>query len=87
VTAARDSAWSHCVAPSLYSAGAQVSFALQQAHAISVERWHLERAAEAERAKREAGSTFLAVISHEMRTVRRRAVSVRAWRDAGTPSR
>jgi len=42
----------------------QIYFALQQAHVISQERRHLLRLATLERQKREAGSSFLAVMSH-----------------------
>lgn len=42
----------------------QVYFALQQTHVIAQERRHLMRLATLERQKREAGSSFLAVMSH-----------------------
>jgi signal transduction histidine kinase len=45
-----------------------VYFGLEQAHALAMERLHLQRGAELERQKREAGSTVLATVSHEMRT-------------------
>jgi hypothetical protein len=47
----------------------QVGFALEQACAISQEKLHLRWAADTERHRREAGSAFLAMMSHEMRTV------------------
>jgi len=46
----------------------QVYFALEQARAITLERAHLRRAVALEKQRREAGTTFLAVMSHEMRT-------------------
>lgn len=46
----------------------QISFALEQAYAIMQERRTLQVAADLERQKREAGSVFLAMMSHEMRT-------------------